>query len=306
MVFTRYLKNMKEIPENEMHEFIIKYFISSVIKKNYENALSDINQLKAFYTGYDLNIYIFLLKFIYGVFHESAEDSILISNNIYEGVWNLINENDLAFYLTLSQLISFNRKILNQIQSNSDVLIYNLFQGDYEEYENVLDNYSMCRYDCVTEEFEKYKQIINSDPLLSLNYVKINFEIKNRILREILNNCSKVGLNYLSKILKERDDGKIENWILSGISEGHYYVKIDDIEKIVYSEEQDVERVNMFKVLNMSKKVYSQSIFKILNGIGNKIDIKEIDIERYKKYYIDKVKGGFDKKESDYNESEHD
>jgi len=305
MVFTRYLKSMKDIPENEMHEFILKYLISSVIKKNYENAISDINRLKTFYKGYDLNIYTFLLKFINGVFNESAEDSILISNNIYEGVWNLINENDLAFYLTLSQLISFNRKTLKQIQSNSDVLIYNLFQGDYKEYENVLDNYSMCRYDCVTEEFEKYKQIIQSDPFLSLNYFKINFEIKNRILKEILNNCSKVGLNYLSKILKERDDEKIENWILSGISEGHYYVKIDDVEKIVYSDEQSLERVNMSKVLNMSKRVYTQSIFKILNEIGNRIEIKEIDIEKFKKYYIDKVRGGFDKKkESDFNESD--
>lgn len=49
---------MKDLQESEMNNFIVKYFISSVIKKNYESAITDITGLKQHYLRYDLNIYI--------------------------------------------------------------------------------------------------------------------------------------------------------------------------------------------------------------------------------------------------------
>jgi hypothetical protein len=282
---------MKEITDDEMNEFILKYVISSVIKRNFENAITDITNLKQNYTQYDLTIYTFFLKFISGAFREAFDDCIMISNNLYDPVWNLINENDLALYFTITLLISFNRKILKEVQSQSSILIYNVFQGDYEEYHNFLENYAKCRYDFVTDEFQKFKRKLLSDPLVMNNLIKINYEVKTNILREILNSCSKVGLNYLSKILYEKDIEKIENWILSGISEGYYRVKIDDIDKIVYSDQQELLNENISNVVDLSKRVYNQSIIKIMNSIVSRVEIKEIHLDEFKKYRLEKVKG---------------
>ena len=57
-IFGRYIKNMKDLSESEMNNFIVKAVFSSIIKRNIENAISDINTLKQQYIQYDLNIYI--------------------------------------------------------------------------------------------------------------------------------------------------------------------------------------------------------------------------------------------------------
>jgi hypothetical protein len=57
---------MKDLSESEMNDFIIKFFIGSVIKKNYEMAISDLSSLRNQYIQYDLNVY--LLYFIFLIF----------------------------------------------------------------------------------------------------------------------------------------------------------------------------------------------------------------------------------------------
>ena len=49
---------MKDINESEMNGLIIKFIVSSIIKKNYDAAINDISYLKQNYTQYDLNIYL--------------------------------------------------------------------------------------------------------------------------------------------------------------------------------------------------------------------------------------------------------
>jgi hypothetical protein len=57
-IFGRYIKNMKDLSESEMNNFIVKFVFTSIIKRNIENAISDINTIKQQYIQYDLNIYI--------------------------------------------------------------------------------------------------------------------------------------------------------------------------------------------------------------------------------------------------------
>jgi hypothetical protein len=57
-IFGRYIKNMKDLSESEMNNFIVKFVFTSIIKRNSENAISDINTIKQQYIQYDLNIYI--------------------------------------------------------------------------------------------------------------------------------------------------------------------------------------------------------------------------------------------------------
>jgi hypothetical protein len=49
---------MKDMNDYEMNEFIIKYVVSSIIKRNYEIAIGDITGLRNQYIQYDLNFYI--------------------------------------------------------------------------------------------------------------------------------------------------------------------------------------------------------------------------------------------------------
>ena len=58
MVFSRYIKYMKDLTGDEMNSFIYKFFISCIMKKNYEMGLNDISMLKTTYTQYDLTIYL--------------------------------------------------------------------------------------------------------------------------------------------------------------------------------------------------------------------------------------------------------
>jgi hypothetical protein len=57
-IFGRYIKNMRDLSESEMNNFIVKFVFTSIIKKNIENAISDLNTIKQQYIQYDLNIYI--------------------------------------------------------------------------------------------------------------------------------------------------------------------------------------------------------------------------------------------------------
>lgn len=108
-IFSRYLKNMKDLSDSEMNDFIIKYFISSVIKRNYELAITDISSLKQQYIQYDLNIYIFLLKLINGNFTEAAETILNVNQNVSEEVWKIVGEADLAFYFSVALMVCFKR-----------------------------------------------------------------------------------------------------------------------------------------------------------------------------------------------------
>ena len=165
-----------------------------------------------------------------------------------------------------------------------------IFEVDYEEFKILLDSYAKCRYDYVVDEFEAYKKNISNDCFTMNNLIKINYEIKNNILKEILNSCSKVELKYLSKVLREKDVDKIENWIFSGNLHGYYRAKIDDIDKIVYVEDDDSVADNIWKVVDLSKTLYSQSVMKILNSVGNKSDIQEVEHDGFRKFNVEKTR----------------
>jgi hypothetical protein len=119
MVFSRYIKYMKEISSDDMNNYIYKFFVSCMMKKNYEMAINDITILKPNYTDYDLNVYLFLIKFITGSFSESSEFVLNINQNWYPEVVGIINENDFGFYTTLNLLINFKRHIIKEIVSNN-------------------------------------------------------------------------------------------------------------------------------------------------------------------------------------------
>jgi hypothetical protein len=289
-VFSRYIKNMRDLNDTEMHQFLIKYLISSVIKRNYELFYSDVSTIRVNYIQYDVNIYIFLLKFISGHFSEAADLLLNINQNIYEDFWNFVNPNDMALYFTLSILINFKLNVLKEIQKLSQTLVYNFFEENPELFE-ILENYSKCRYDWITLFLEKLQVRITSDPFQMNNCIKMSYLVKNNILFNILKTTSSVPINYLSYILNEKNHIIIENWILSGISEGKFKVKIDDIDRVVYSSEISSLENTIGKTLGVSRKVHVNSINKILNSLNmssRPMDLRYITLDQMTRYTIEK------------------
>lgn len=233
------------------------------------------------------------MRLLNGNFHDAAETILNIGQNIYDEFWNLVNEADLIRYITLSLFVSFRRPLLAQIGMNAQLLAYKLFE-DYTHSLDLLENYSKCRYEIITSEFEKIQLEIAKDPFLANNYIKINFDVKNNILKEILTASSVVSISYLSKVLKEKDTNKIENWILNFISEGVIKVKIDDIDKIVYATKQNSLDELLKKGSDFSNKTYHSSLMKIFNNLSTKnIEVKEEDFnDACKKYSYEKIGRG--------------
>lgn len=56
--FTRFLKHLKGLSDTEMHKFVIRYTISSIIENNWDNFSNDIYSIRQNYTQFDMNIYL--------------------------------------------------------------------------------------------------------------------------------------------------------------------------------------------------------------------------------------------------------
>lgn len=58
-VFNKFLVPLKnDLSEGELQSFLIKYLISTIIKKQFDLAISQISNLKTHYHNYDISIYI--------------------------------------------------------------------------------------------------------------------------------------------------------------------------------------------------------------------------------------------------------
>jgi hypothetical protein len=296
-IFSRYIKNMRDLNDTEMHEFIIRYIVSCVIKRNYESAISDIQNLRQFYIQHDMNVYIYFLKMVRGNYTEASDIVLNIGQNIYEGFWKILTYSDLAFYFMFSLLVCFQRHVLKELKILSGALVCKFFE-DNPSYLILLENYERCRFDWIVEEFEKFSQEkITSDIILSNNYRKIQYDFKTHIMKDIIKCSQAVSIDYLAKVLKE-DQTKVENWIVTGISEGYLKVKIDDIDKIIYQAEENSNQIRLKNGLNFSENVYSDSIYKILRHLTGKIlDIKDIQQSDLKQYMI---RGYYENPNMDY------
>ena len=56
--FSIYVKNLKNLTDSEINKLVIRYVISSVIKKNWDSFASDIYAIRQTYTQNDMNIYL--------------------------------------------------------------------------------------------------------------------------------------------------------------------------------------------------------------------------------------------------------
>ena len=295
--FNRYIKNIKDLNEYDMAEYVGKYFNSCLMCKNYLQCAEDIKILSKKYFLYDNNCYVFLLKFFAGDFNDAFNLILSVSSNISTELYNYLTEEDLAFYFSLCILINYNEEVYKEILVQNETEIYKLIEK-YPKIFEILEIYSKCQFEKVCVLFDKTfrEKIIKNKELV--NYEKrINMLIKNNILKEILSLSSEIKLEDLAKTLKIDSIDKLIDMIIKLIDNQNFPVKIDDINKIVYYNKKNelddalqktliASKKNLAKIFNFTlkrtlkgKNKISQTDMNNINQIVLKEDLDEKQLE---------------------------
>ena len=277
--FNRYIKNIKDLNEYDMAEYVGKYFNSCLMCKNYLQCAEDIKIISKKYFLFDNNCYIFLLKFFAGDFNDAFNLILSVSSNISTELYNYLTEEDLAFYFSLCILINYNEEVYKEILVQNETEIYKLIEK-YPKIFEILEIYSKCQFEKVCVLFDKTfrEKIIKNKELV--NYEKrINMLIKNNILKEILSLSSEIKLEDLAKTLKIDSVDKLIDMIIKLIDNQNFPVKIDDINKIVYYNKKNELDDALQKTIITSKKNLAKIFnFTLKRTLKGKNKISQLDM----------------------------
>ena len=277
--FSRYIKNIKDLNEYDMAEYVGKYFNSCLMCKNYLQCAEDIKIISKKYFLFDNNCYIFLLKFFAGDFNDAFNLILSVSSNISNELYNYLTEEDLAFYFSLCILINYNEEVYKEILVQNETAIYKLIEK-YPKIFEILEIYSKCQFEKVCVLFDKTfrEKIIKNKELV--NYEKrINMLIKNNILKEILSLSSEIKLEDLAKTLKIDSIDKLIDMIIKLIDNQNFPVKIDDINKIVYYNKKNELDDALQKTIITSKKNLAKIFnFTLKRTLKGKNKISQLDM----------------------------
>lgn len=251
--FMRYVKVLTGVNENEMNDFVIKYFISSVIRKNYSQFVEDVKCVEKEYVLYDYNIFYFLVKLFTGDFTDISEYILRIKRNVSDETFKLISQEDLSFIFSVCLLLDWNPRVNREMLLKNESLIY-AFKEDFPKHYEIIQTYQKCRFAKVVEIMEGFKETkFKSDLILGFLSDAIFDLLKKKILHEILLSTSIVEIKYFKDILKINDELLIEKMIFKCIEQNNLPLQIDDISKCVYYEEQDQMDAVVNKALSVSK-----------------------------------------------------
>ena len=277
--FSRYIKNIKDLNEYDMAEYVGKYFNSCLMCKNYLQCAEDIKIISKKYFLFDNNCYIFLLKFFAGDFNDAFNLILSVSSNISTELYNYLTEEDLAFYFSLCILINYNEEVYKEILVQNETAIYKLIEK-YPKIFEILEIYSKCQFEKVCVLFDKTfrEKIIKNKELV--NYEKrINMLIKNNILKEILSLSSEIKLEDLAKTLKINSVDKLIDMIMKLIDNQNFPVKIDDINKIVYyNKKNELDDALQKSIITSKKNLAKIFNFTLKRTLKGKNKISQLDM----------------------------
>lgn len=256
LYFTLHIKNLKNANEDDMNALAVYYFISSALRGNENPYMNDINTVSAFYTLYDYNIYIFLMKFLLGSFKDLSQQILKIKQNLSELTYSLVDEEDLAFYCSLSLLVDYNYEYLKQMLVDNESLVYKLNEK-YPQYFTYLKQYQRANFDVVIDYFISIRSKLESDSFTFNNYNSMLELLKKNILNEVIKNSAAVKLSYLADLLKIYDNTILENWIFE-LHENNPNIVIDDIDKIVYLKPKDLLEDTISQSIDNGRKIIAE------------------------------------------------
>jgi hypothetical protein len=221
-----------------------------------------------------------------GNYYESRDHFLNITTDIYSGVYtDLISENDLLTLFIITLLLTFNKELYSLVIKLTNNLIYNYFE-DTNTFP-IFENYSKCRYDMIIKKFEEMKPSLLNSAYISNYFGKINHDLKNNILKEIIRNTTCVSISYISDILNE-DINVIKTWCCDSIVSG-LAAKIDDIDNMVYSKKINKMDETINKTLDFCSRNYLSGIKKVVSNISAKqLKLKDEDYHDKQSVYLDK------------------
>ena len=280
----RFLKRIKGANEYDMNDIVIRYMFSCICMNDYSNCINIIENIGQNYFIFDYNIYIFLLYFIQGKYEEACQKILQIQKNVCEDFYTYIKEKDLAFYFSFCLLYNFNSDYYKQILSNNDTLVYILYDK-YNEYFQIVDKYYKCDYLNVNTDFNtKLKDKIKKDPFLSGFSEKIEYNLKKKILKEILSFTSEINFETIQNLLliKKKDEAK--DMVIELIKKEKLPAIIDDIEGVVIIKEKKPLNEILEKSNNIMEKNLKDLIkYSINKNIKHRLSSKKFtgkDVER--------------------------
>ena len=280
----RFLKRIKGANEYDMNDIVIRYMFSCICMNDYSNCINIIENIGQNYFIFDYNIYIFLLYFIQGKYEEACQKILQIQKNVCEDFYTYIKEKDLAFYFSFCLLYNFNSDYYKQILSNNDTLVYILYDK-YNEYFQIVDKYYKCDYLNVNTDFNtKLKDKIKKDPFLSGFSEKIEYNLKKKILKEILSFTSEINFETIQNLLLIKKKDEAEDMVIELIKKEKLPAIIDDIEGVVIIKEKKPLNEILEKSNNIMEKNLKDLIkYSINKNIKHRLSSKKFtgkDVER--------------------------
>ena len=280
----RFLKRIKGANEYDMNDIVIRYMFSCICMNDYSNCINIIENIGQNYFIFDYNIYIFLLYFIQGKYEEACQKILQIQKNVCEDFYTYIKEKDLAFYFSFCLLYNFNSDYYKQILSNNDTLVYILYDK-YNEYFQIVDKYYKCDYLNVNTDFNtKLKDKIKKDPFLSGFSEKIEYNLKKKILKEILSFTSEINFETIQNLLLIKKKDEAEEMVIELIKKEKLPAIIDDIEGVVIIKEKKPLNEILEKSNNIMEKNLKDLIkYSINKNIKHRLSSKKFtgkDVER--------------------------
>ena len=262
----RFLKRIKGANEYDMNDIVIRYMFSCICMNDYSNCINIIENIGQNYFIFDYNIYIFLLYFIQGKYEEACQKILQIQKNVCEDFYTYIKEKDLAFYFSFCLLYNFNSDYYKQILSNNDTLVYILYDK-YNEYFQIVDKYYKCDYLNVNTDFNtKLKDKIKKDPFLSGFSEKIEYNLKKKILKEILSFTSEINFETIQNLLLIKKKDEAEDMVIELIKKEKLPAIIDDIEGVVIIK----EKKPLNEILEKSNNIMKTNLKELIKYTINK------------------------------------
>lgn len=285
-IFSKHIKHIRTLSSYESKDFAIKYFISSIFKRNFEMCIMELEAF-SYNTGVEVNLYKFLINIIMGKFKSAGDLIMSIKEDTFYLNNSLINEQDLALYFALCLLINYDEEkysdIKNQIDSFANRLIFS-----NPEYRLMIENFQECRFELVIEQFAKIKEKLKDDPLFINVLHDFETSLKFKIIKEILSYMSVVSIEYIAKILRE-DLNTVEKRIISGITSNKFQATIDEVEKVIYFKKVNSKDNLISQTIEQSKKSNNFMMKKVLDYYANSvIEVLPTETQHFKKYMINK------------------
>mmetsp|Transcript_17678 Transcript_17678/g.18325 ORF Transcript_17678/g.18325 Transcript_17678/m.18325 type:complete len:463 (+) Transcript_17678:3-1391(+) len=287
-VFNRFLVNIKnDFPEPELHQFIVRYVISCIIKRQFDLAISELTKLKHNFNLYDISIYIFYIKLVNGKFLLAEEEILGISNSIFPEVFEkIIDKDSLFFYIILIMLVCYKKQIIDNLQISTQCYGYKLIESSPERF-SIIFNYGKCKFATICREFNtSILSQIGTDHILAHYADKINEDFKENIITQVVKSSESVPIKYLSDLISEKPE-LIERMVVSLIKNGNLNYRIDKVNKLIVA----LESTTSFQTYKRSLVFTEKTHFSTLNRLLNKCVVRgyshpEISKDEMKVYEI--------------------